>query len=110
MVAAVAGPDGSDLSVLVLTGRVNASGEWSRVAVEHVAIGNGSVLGVDYSAATRGVGGRPDWTWLSADPGGRYLLFSYQATRGFVTGWIGQGRVHLLPVKQPYLGYLITAW
>ncbi|MGH3222550.1 MAG: hypothetical protein ACRDPY_28290, partial [Streptosporangiaceae bacterium] len=61
-------------------------------------------------AATRGVGGRPDWTWLSADPTGRYLLFSYQATAGFVTGWIGQGTVHLLPVKQPYLGYLITAW
>jgi hypothetical protein len=110
IVAAVAGPDGSDLSVLVLSGRVNASGEWSRVTVEHAAIGNGPVLGVDYGAATRGVGGKPDWTWLSADPSGRYLLFSYQATGGLVTGWIGQGRVHLLPVKQPYLGYLITAW
>lgn len=109
IVAAAAGPDGSDLSLLVLSGRVNASGEWSRVAVEHVTI-NGSLRGVDYRAATRGVGGRPDWTWLSADPTGRYLLFSYQATAGFVTGWIGQGTVHLLPVKQPYLGYLITAW
>jgi hypothetical protein len=29
---------------------------------------------------------------------------------GFVTGWIGQGRVHLLPVEQPYSGYLIAAW
>jgi hypothetical protein len=110
IVAAVAGPDGSDLSVLVLSGRVNASGEWSRVTVEHAAIGNGPVLGVDYGAATRGVGGKPDWTWLSADPSGRYLLFSYQATGGLVTGWIGQGRVHLVPVKQPYSGYLITAW
>jgi hypothetical protein len=109
IVAALAGPDGSRLSVLVLSGHLNASGEWSRVAVEHVTIG-GSLLGVDYRAATRGVGGKPDWTWLSADPSGRYLLFSYQAAGGFVTGWIGQGRVHLLPVKQPYLGYLISAW
>lgn len=109
IVAALAGPDGSDLTLLVLSGRVNASGEWSRVAVEYVSI-NGSLLSVDYRVVPQGFGGKPDWTWLSADPSGRYLLFSYQASGGFVTGWLGQGGIHLLPVKQPYVGYLITAW
>jgi hypothetical protein len=87
IVAALAGPDGSDLSLLVLSGQVNAAGEWSMVAVDRVSAVNGSLLGVDYRAVPSGYAGN-----------------------GNFTGWVGQGHVRLLPSPQPYDGFIITAW
>jgi hypothetical protein len=108
--AAVAGPDGSDLTVLVLSGPPNASGEWTRVAVEHVEAGTGILLGVDYSGPTAGYQGRQAGSWLSVDPANRALLLSYWNAAGVFAGWIGQGRFHPLPISQPYPGLLIPAW
>jgi hypothetical protein len=110
---AIAGPDGGDLTLLVLSGHLTASAvtaAWSRVAVEHVSAVSGSLLGVAYRSSALDGEGQPNGVWVSADPSGRYLLFSYQGPGGFYTGWISQGRIHRLPIKQPYLGYVITAW
>lgn len=107
---AVAGPDPSELYLLVLSGQPGAAGSWSQVAVERVSAVNGSLLGVEYRAAIHGGEGRPSEVGISADPSGRYLLFSYLGDGGLYTGWIGPGKLHFLPIKQPYLGISITAW
>ncbi|HEV2253523.1 MAG TPA: hypothetical protein VGS06_10045 [Streptosporangiaceae bacterium] len=110
---AVAGPDGGDLTPLVLSGHLTVKADtaaWSRIAVEHVSVASGALLGVGYRSSTQGNDGLPEDDWISADPSGRYLHFSYTGQNGIYTGWISQGRIHLLPIKQPYLGYVITAW
>jgi hypothetical protein len=69
------------------------------------------VLGVDYRHSSNpGIGGPLYGIWLSADPSGQHLLFSSSGSGGWFTGWIGQGALHPLPIKQPYSGYPITAW
>lgn len=110
IVQALAGPDGSDLSVLVLYGHVNAAGVWPRVAVEHVSAVNGSLLGVDYHAITQPNGGEPDFTWLSTDPSGRYVIYNYAAPLAYVTGWIDRGGLNPLPIGATTVGPLVIAW
>jgi hypothetical protein len=67
------------------------------------------VLGTEYRADYQAaVGfafgyGRAAMVWISPDPTGRYLLFSYETGYGFYIGWLEQGEFHLLPEKQPYL-------
>jgi len=46
----------------------------------------------------------------AADPSGQHLLLTYGVRRGFRTGWISQGRLRPLPIRQPYPGHQITAW
>jgi len=108
--AAIAGPDGVDLTLVVLSGHVNASGQWSRVGVEDVAAGSGALLRVDYSSPTTAYEGQPRGVFLSADPTGRSLLLSYQTVTGQVSGWISQGRFHLLPISMPGPDFLLAAW
>jgi hypothetical protein len=107
---AVAGPDPSELNLVVLSGQADADGSWSKVAVDRVSAVNGSLLGVGYHAAARGGEGQPDAVGISPDPSGRYLLFSYLGAGGLYTGWLGQGKLHFLPIKKPYLGMSISAW
>jgi hypothetical protein len=105
--AAVAGPGPAELNVVVLSGKTGSSGSWSKAAVENVSAVNGSLLGVAYRWAPQGDAGQPV---ISPDPSGHYLLLSYALPGGLHTGWIGVGKLHLLPIRQPYLGYWITAW
>jgi hypothetical protein len=105
--AAVAGPGPAELNVVVLSGKTGSSGSWSKAAVENVSAVNGSLLGVAYRWAPQGDAGQPV---ISPDPSGHYLLLSYARPGGIHTGWIGVGKLHLLPIKQPYLPFLITAW
>jgi len=113
---AYGGPDSSDITVVVLSGRVNNNGQWQwpLLAVETVSAVNGSVLAVDYRILRNpGFGGSPQQVWLTADPGGRHLLVSYAVIHGIVIGWIGQGAFHPLPIPQPYLptdATLVIAW
>jgi hypothetical protein len=113
---AYGGPDSSDITVVVLSGRVNNNGQWQwpLLAVETVSAVNGSVLAVDYRILHNpGFGGSPQQVWLTADPGGRHLLVSYAVIHGIVIGWIGQGAFHPLPIPQPYLptdATLVIAW
>jgi hypothetical protein len=37
-------------------------------------------------------------------------LFRDHHGGGWRTGWIGQGKYHPLPIRQPYSGFPITAW
>jgi hypothetical protein len=107
---AIAGPEAGQLNIVVLSGHASVEGTWSKVAVERVAAVSGALLGVAYRATASGGEGQPGNVGISADPSGQYLLFSYGGRGGLYTGWIGQGRLHFLPVKQPYLGLAITAW
>ena len=107
---AVGGPEAGQLTIVVLSGQASAEGSWSKVAVERVAAVSGALLGVEYRANASGGEGQPDEVGINADPSGQYLLFSYLGRGGLYTWWIGQGRLHSLPIKQPYLGLAITAW
>ncbi len=108
------GPDGSDITVAVLSGQVDKYGDWPELTVEDVSAANGSVLSVDYRISrAQGLGGSPQQVWLAADPSGRHLLLSYAVPGGFTIGWIGQGAFHPLPITQPYLpndATLVIAW
>jgi hypothetical protein len=108
--AAIAGPVSAELSVVVLSGTPGSFGSWSKVAVDRVAAVSGSLLGVDYLAAAHGGEGQPSRVGISADPSGRYILLSYSGQGGLYTGWLWQGKLHFLPVRQPYLGWSISAW
>jgi hypothetical protein len=90
---AAAGPDGSDLSVLVLSGPLKEY-TWSNVAVEHVSTVTGSLLGVDYRSSA---GGPSDLTWIGADPSGWYVLFAGSVPERFSAGWISHGTFRRLP-------------
>jgi hypothetical protein len=86
-------------------------GAWQNLAVDHISAVNGSLIGLDYYRSRVPVAeGVAEEIFLSPDPSGRYLLFSYPGPGGETTGWIGGGRFHPLPVRQPYLGFLIDAW
>jgi hypothetical protein len=113
---AIAGPVPAELNVLVLSGKPTSSGTWSEVAVDRVSAAGGSLLGVAYHAAVHGLEGEPSDIGISADPSGRYVLFSYPGKSGgyyiggYYIGWVGQGRLHFLPIRQPYVGWAIRAW
>lgn len=114
---AYAGPGSSDLTLLVLSGHVNAAGAWSVLTVERVSAVSGAVLQVEYRTAHLHQGeGAPDDVIINTDPSGQHLLLTYLTHTpvfGFVTGSISRGTFHLLPVKQPYAAYPaseIAAW
>jgi hypothetical protein len=108
--AAVAGPAGAELNVAVLSGHPGSPGSWSEVAVERVSAVNGSLLGVVYRSVPRRGEKQPIGVDISPDPSGRYLLLTYSSPGEIYTGWIEAGKLHVLPVRQPYSGFLITAW
>ncbi len=99
--SALAGPDPAELDVLVLQGTMSSSGSWSKAEVERVSAVNGELLGVAYRWVGHGDEGLG--VGINSDPSGRYLLFTYYSGHAsYYTGWIGGGRLHLLPIKQPY--------
>jgi hypothetical protein len=111
IVAAYAGPGGSDITALVQYGHFSKYGGWQNLAVVRFSAVSNAVLGVDYRhSSDPGVGREMYDVWLGADPSGQHLLLSSSGSGGWFTGWIGQGALHPLPIKQPYSGYPITAW
>jgi hypothetical protein len=97
------GSGGSDLTVAVLSGQV-ANGNWRVLTVEDVSAATGTVRHVDYGLSLgRGQGRTPQQVWLTADPSGQHLLVSYAVHGGFTIGWIGNGALHQLPIRQPVL-------
>lgn len=111
--AAVAGPDPSELNVIVLSGKPDPSGSWSEIAVDRVSAASGALLGVAYHMATVGNEGQGDGALISADPSGRYLLLTYDGGpvgNYAFTGWLGAGKLHVLLIRPPNLGAWITAW
>jgi hypothetical protein len=105
-----AGPGPAELTAVVLSGQPESSGAWSTVAVDRFSTANGAVLGVAYHAAAVGDERQANGVVISADPSGQYQLFTYAGPAGLYTGWIGSGRLHLLPIKQPYDAGGITVW
>lgn len=105
-----AGPGPAEISAVVLSGRPESAGAWPRVAVDRFSTTNGALLGVTYQATAEGDEREAYGVVISADPSGRYQLLNYVRPAGLYTGWIASGRLHLLPVKQPYAGGGITTW
>jgi hypothetical protein len=68
------------------------------------------LTGTSTSMTAGGGGKSPRDVYLSADPSGQHLLLTYGSRDGFRTGWISQGRLRPLPVRQPYPGPPVTAW
>lgn len=68
------------------------------------------MLGVLYRSAPQRGEKQPIGVDISPDPSGRYLLLSYHSPGEIYTGWIEAGKLHFLPVRQPYPGFLMTAW
>jgi hypothetical protein len=77
---------------------------------QRVAAPPGSVLGTGYRRVTMPVSGLSPITEFAADPSGQHQLLSYSTRDGWHTGWIGQGKFHPLPIRQPYSEFPITAW
>jgi hypothetical protein len=96
-----AGPGPAELTAVVLSGPRESDGAWSTVVVYRFSTTDGAVLGVAYYAGAVGEERQPNGVAISADPSGRYQLLTYIGPLGLYTGWIGSGRLHLLPV--PYL-------
>jgi hypothetical protein len=108
---ALAGPEPSELYLLVLSGTPGADGTWSQLEVDRVSATSRRILGVEYRAATRYSGeGRVQGVMLGTDPGGQHLLLSYVTRHGFTTSWIGRGALHLLPGAQSYHDAPMTTW
>ena len=105
-----AGPGPAELTAVVLSGPPESAGAWPRVAVDRFSTADGALLGVAYQAAAAGDERQAYGVGISADPSGRYQLFTYVRPAGLYTGWIGSGRLHLLPIRQPYPYYGITTW
>lgn len=112
-----AGPGPAQLTLLVLSGRPR-SGAWPVVSVDRVSAATGALLSVAYRAEPHGTAkGRPYGASISADPGGKNLLFTYPGSWSLNAGWgglytgsISQGKLTLLPFRQPYGGWPVTAW
>jgi hypothetical protein len=100
--SATAGPGPAELTVAILSGQPESGGGWSRTAVDRFSTASGALLGVAYQAAAARGESLADAVVISADPSGRYQLFTYAGSAGLYTGWIGSGNLHLLPIKQPY--------
>jgi hypothetical protein len=108
---ALAGPEPSELYLLVLSGTPGADGTWSQLEVDRVSAASHRILSVEYRAATRQSGeGRVQGVTLGTDPGGPHLLLSYVTRHGFTTRWIGRGALHLLPGARIYHDAPMTAW
>jgi dipeptidyl aminopeptidase/acylaminoacyl peptidase len=107
--AAIAGPGASELTLVVLSGKPGPVGSWSRIAVERVSAAGGALLGVELRlAGGSGAGWRTDNVAISADPSGRYQLFSYgELSRA---GWLDHGTLRYLPLDRPYPGTRVSAW
>jgi hypothetical protein len=107
--AAIAGPGASELTLVVLSGKPGPVGSWSRNAVERVSAAGGALLGVELRlAGGSGAGWRTDNVAISADPSGRYQLFSYgELSRA---GWLDHGTLRYLPLDRPYPGTRVSAW
>jgi hypothetical protein len=94
IVQAIAGPGGTGLTAVVLSGPVRVSGEsaaWHSLAIDRISA-SGSLLGVDYRPSSAPGPVDPVLTW---DPSGRYLIFSDGNRPSYA--WVGQGRLHSLP-------------
>ena len=103
----VGGPRPGELTLAVLSGRKTMAGTWPVTTVERVAARTGRVLATDYRLAERTARA----AGLSADPGGQHLLLTIGTQRGYLTGWIHDGNIRLLPLRQqPYSGYPVIAW
>lgn len=107
---AVAGPGPGGLTLVLLTGRTTTAGTWPVVIVERVTARSGLQAAVDYRLAARNPSQWPHDVELGADPSGQHLLLSLDRRSGFLFGWIGQGKLHPLPVSLPHYGPSITAW
>jgi hypothetical protein len=108
---ALAGPEPSELYLLVLSGTPGADGTWSQLEVDRVSATSRRLLGVDYHAAThQSYEGQVDDVTLGTDPGDQDLLLNYRTRQGFTTSWIGRGALHVLPGAQSYHGAPMTAW
>jgi hypothetical protein len=107
--SALAGPGPAELDVVVLYGTMSSAGSWSNAEVKRVSAVNGALLGVAYRWVGHGNEGLS--VGISSDPSGRYVLFSYYSGHAsYYTGWIAGGKLHFLPIKQPYSPDLIIAW
>jgi len=113
-----AGPGPAQLTLLVLSGRPSSAG-YPLVSVDRVSAATGALLGVAYRTDPHGTAkGLPYGASISADPGGKNLLFTYPSSRytqssgwsGLYTGSVSRGKLTLLPFKQPYDGWPIAAW
>jgi hypothetical protein len=107
---AVAAPGPGGLTLILLTGRTATAGTWPVVIVERVTAGGGRQEVVDYRLAARNASQRPHDVELGADPSGQHLLLTLDLPSGFLFGWIGQGKLHALPISQPRYGHSVTAW
>jgi hypothetical protein len=108
---ALAGPEPSELYLLVLSGTPAADGTWSQLQVDRVSVASHQILGVEYRAATRQSGeGKVQGVMLGTDPGNQHLLLNYFTRQGFTTTWIGRGALHLLPGAHSYHDAPMTAW
>lgn len=107
---AVAGPGPGGLTLVLLTGRTTTAGTWPVVIVERVTARSGLQAAVDYRLAAKNPSQRPHDVELGADPSGQHLLLTLDRPSGFLFGWIGQGKLHPLPVSLPHYGHSITAW
>ena len=93
---ALAGPDGSDLTVLVLSGPYQSTGvgTWEHLSIDHVQMGSGALLGVDYQTVhTTLPEGQPQTLWLGSDPSNRLLLLTWDVGRGYIEA----GVFHSIP-------------
>jgi hypothetical protein len=108
---ALAGPEPSELYLLVLSGTPGADGTWSQLEVDRVSATSHRPLGAEYNAATQQSGeGQVNGVMLGTDPGDQHLLLNYFTRQGFATGWIGRGALHVLPGAQSYQDAPMTAW
>jgi hypothetical protein len=108
---ALAGPEPSELYLLVLSGTPGADGTWSQLEVDRVSATSHRLVGVEYRAATHQSGeGKVHGVMLGTDPGDQHLLLNYFTRQGFATSWIGRGALHVLPGAQSYHDAPMTAW
>jgi hypothetical protein len=107
---AVAAPGPGGLTLVLLTGRTTTTGTWPVVIVERVTARSGLQAVVEYRLAARNASQRPRDIQLGDDPSGQHLLLTLDRPSGFLFGWIGQGKLHALPISQPHYGHSITAW
>jgi hypothetical protein len=75
-----------------------------------VAVSTGAVLGTEYRLATGSGGQSSRDIMFAADSSGQHQLLAYGTRGGWRIGWIGQGRLHLLPIRQPAPVFPFPAW
>jgi hypothetical protein len=110
IVHALAGPRPGELTLVLLSGRTTTAGSWPDVTVERVTASSGSVLGTEYRLVTGPGGQSPRDITFAADASGQHQMLAYSVGGGWRIGWIGQGRLHRLPIRQPSPRFSITAW